>query len=424
VSVRPAVLCYPNGKQYSSAAAPLLAIKSAYHRPCHYHSSTLPSSASLSRSPFHSSSLIHTPTRIRPPFLRSTVSSISSCRPLHTAIPHRAGPVAGPPITSSTPSSSAASTSSSSPPPPPPPPPQLPRRSSPLRRLLLLLLFGSALGTLIWHKLFDLPLNSALREGRLPPLPTSPPPAVDPLAEERLPPLLTEMKHWSRWDRFFFYVRMSLRGVFLVGVWSPVFLLALCMPLQQWLRWIVVPTLERCGAVFIKLGQWAATRPDLFSDECCEELSRLQAAVAPHNPSYTLEACKRSFGAELEIEGYTLKVDNNVLGSGSMGQVQSGSVQTPDGRRISVAIKVLHPGTEERVRTDLCLMYFAAKCINALPWQEELEWVSIPEMSAQFSQFMATHMNLEQEARNMMKFRQHFKQRSVWWFARENLSHE
>ncbi|CAI9760288.1 unnamed protein product [Fraxinus pennsylvanica] len=41
-------------------------------------------------------------------------------------------------------------------------------------------------------------------------------------------------------------------------------------------------TLERAGPAFIKWGQWAAARPDLFPRDLCIELAKLQAAAPEH----------------------------------------------------------------------------------------------------------------------------------------------
>ncbi len=36
----------------------------------------------------------------------------------------------------------------------------------------------------------------------------------------------------------------------------------------------------RAGATFIKLGQWASTRPDIFAPELCAVLSELQVTAS------------------------------------------------------------------------------------------------------------------------------------------------
>ena len=38
---------------------------------------------------------------------------------------------------------------------------------------------------------------------------------------------------------------------------------------------LLVYTIERCGPVYVKLGQWAATRRDLFPQEMCERLAKV-----------------------------------------------------------------------------------------------------------------------------------------------------
>ena len=94
---------------------------------------------------------------------------------------------------------------------------------------------------------------------------------------------------------------------FLDGLWT--FLRALhisviCFPLfitgpmayyrpswrEAWFKRLV-STLESCGPIFVKLGQWASTRRDLFPAELCSELSVLQRETVDATPS--------SFGSTL-----------------------------------------------------------------------------------------------------------------------------
>jgi ABC1 atypical kinase-like domain len=73
---------------------------------------------------------------------------------------------------------------------------------------------------------------------------------------------------------------MMCRAVFLLLLFAPAALLApICVGLgwrrRDWLllvRW----TLERAGPAFIKWGQWAATRPDMFPTDLCDVLASLQ----------------------------------------------------------------------------------------------------------------------------------------------------
>ena len=62
----------------------------------------------------------------------------------------------------------------------------------------------------------------------------------------------------------------------------------------QWMD-LVVWTLERAGPAFIKWGQWAATRPDLFPPDLCRALSRLQTAAPRHSFAQTRRIVESAF---------------------------------------------------------------------------------------------------------------------------------
>ena len=58
---------------------------------------------------------------------------------------------------------------------------------------------------------------------------------------------------------------------------------------------LVVWTLERAGPAFIKWGQWAATRPDMFPQDLCQKLSSLQSGAPQHSFAYTRKAVEAAF---------------------------------------------------------------------------------------------------------------------------------
>lgn len=77
---------------------------------------------------------------------------------------------------------------------------------------------------------------------------------------------------------------------------------------------------------------------------------------------------------------------------------------TPDDKRpprtpgATVAIKVLHPGVEKKIRRDLKIMMFFAKALNALPG---MEWLSFPEEVQVFGEMMLSQVDLRIEANNL-----------------------
>lgn len=79
--------------------------------------------------------------------------------------------------------------------------------------------------------------------------------------------------------------------------------------------------LELAGPIFVKLGQWASTRRDLFPEELCCCLAKLQRRTIAHSWFYTKRSLERAFGPYWKC--IFVKFDNNKepVGSGCCAQV-------------------------------------------------------------------------------------------------------
>ncbi|XP_046526006.1 uncharacterized aarF domain-containing protein kinase 2 isoform X4 [Equus quagga] len=85
-----------------------------------------------------------------------------------------------------------------------------------------------------------------------------------------------------------------------------------------WLRLLLKAT-ETSGPTYIKLGQWASTRRDLFSEAFCTQFSKLHVRVTPHPWTHTEHFLRRAFG---EDWGRVLCFENQEpVGSGCVAQV-------------------------------------------------------------------------------------------------------
>ncbi|KAM6203068.1 putative aarF domain-containing protein kinase 2 [Rhynchocyon petersi] len=62
-----------------------------------------------------------------------------------------------------------------------------------------------------------------------------------------------------------------------------------------WLDLLLKAT-ERSGPTYIKLGQWASTRRDLFSEAFCGVFSSLHVHVRPHQWAHTCRSLQQAFG--------------------------------------------------------------------------------------------------------------------------------
>lgn len=195
-----------------------------------------------------------------------------------------------------------------------------------------------------------------------------------------------------------------------------------------WWYSFLVRQMERAGPSFIKLGQWAASRTDLFPAALCEKMSKLHSNNNPHKFSHTKKVIERAFG--MPMSEIFEEFDEKPIGCGAIAQVYRAKLrpeiltktpaeaeqlvermadQTGDERIVtSVAIKVLHPRVAKTVRRDIAIMSVFANFINMFPG---MEWISLPEEVAAFSGMMTQQLDLRVEANNLDTFQKNFAKR-------------
>lgn len=209
-----------------------------------------------------------------------------------------------------------------------------------------------------------------------------------------------------------------------------------------WWYGFLVSSMERAGAAFIKLGQWAASRTDIFPTEMCRIMSALHSNAPAHSLAVSKKTIERAFGRK--FEDIFDDFEEKPLGVGAIAQVYKAKLK-PDlaisedsdtrpqtmrerarktvdtalkssPQRVPstyVAIKVLHPNIERIVRRDLKIMGFFASIINAIP---TMEWLSFPDEVIQFGEMMRLQLDLRIESANLTMFRKHFRSRTTAWF--------
>ena len=183
-------------------------------------------------------------------------------------------------------------------------------------------------------------------------------------------------------------VRLVARALWLGVLLLPSLLLlgpALLWP-ERWMRLFeeaVMSALRRGGPCLIKLGQWASTRPDVLPLSTCTVLSQLHVEAPMHDNRITTSAIATELGEA--GERWLASVDPTPVGSGCIAQVHR--AVGADGALL--AVKVLHPGVEEVVGSDLCLLRTAAWAVEALVPLPGLRWLALREAVDEFSRFMA-----------------------------------
>lgn len=163
-------------------------------------------------------------------------------------------------------------------------------------------------------------------------------------------------------------------------------------------------TLARAGPAFTKWGQWAATRPDLFPPLLCAALSRLHSSVPAHSYQATQRAVSLAFGAPVH-ELFEL-FEKTPVGSGSIAQVHRAVLRSQDGAPgLEVAVKVRHPGVEQRMRTDFAILGRLASALELLP---AFDGLRVRETLAQFAHVVSAQVRLDCEGRNLLQLRRNF----------------
>lgn len=195
--------------------------------------------------------------------------------------------------------------------------------------------------------------------------------------------------------------------------------------------------LQASGPAFIKLGQWASTRRDLFPNEFCAILSDLHLHCLPHPWKDTERLMEASFGPNWQQT--VCIVDHTPIGSGCVAQVYQGrlyrrgnsfaesarsvsagssrdgsivcdsgtSVASGDSKVVSgvevatasdnivgepVAVKVLHPNIVLRMEQDICLMKYVASWVDTL--YPAVYWVALTECVDEFAIIMEKQVRL------------------------------
>ncbi|XP_021861015.1 ABC1 family protein YPL109C, mitochondrial isoform X2 [Spinacia oleracea] len=204
-----------------------------------------------------------------------------------------------------------------------------------------------------------------------------------------------------------------LRAIYLAIIFSPCILMApftnsLGVEFRKsWLS-ILRRTLEKAGPAFIKWGQWAATRPDLFPQDICTELAHLHSQAPAHSFAFTKKTVEKAFGRKLgEIFE---KFEEEPVASGSIAQVHRAILKFRHPghsmKPMLVAVKVRHPGVGEAIRRDFMIINVFAKISNLIP---TLKWLRLDESLQQFAVFMMSQVDLAREAAHLSRFIYNFR---------------
>jgi len=202
---------------------------------------------------------------------------------------------------------------------------------------------------------------------------------------------------------------------------------------------LALRNVQQSGPVFVKLAQWATTRPDLIRESWCAALKTLQDQTKPHSLEHTHRILNNSFGRNVWSQGFLIEPEP--IGSGCIAQVYRGVAQLPGTRNehnsttrcgpaawsalfrkrmekpkpqvvqtsaaitsIRVAVKVIHPQVRRAVELDLKFLQLIAWTVDRLGF----EGLGVSMALRQFVDFLTAQVDFTLEAKNLRQFRSMF----------------
>ena len=158
--------------------------------------------------------------------------------------------------------------------------------------------------------------------------------------------------------------------------------------------------LEDLGPTYVKLGQVLSTRPDIMPPEFIEELKHLQDRVPP----LSFEDVKQQIEDNLEepLDELFDSFEEKPLAAASIGQAHR--ARTHDGQE--VVVKIQRPSIQEKIRSDLDILYYLARFLEATI--EEVELYTPTAIVREFERAILTELDFLKEAHSLEEFAQNF----------------
>eukprot|EP00122_Pirum_gemmata_P018931 Pgem_evm2s17732 len=232
-------------------------------------------------------------------------------------------------------------------------------------------------------------------------LPTNPPP---PPSEDFDHPFA--FKPW--WWKILFTIQ---RAASLVVTFFPFAMLSCVIIIrpdnkelrETWLNYLV-SSCEAGGCCVQKFAQWLSMRPDLFSEDFVQALSKLRSDAPSHTLEHTKEAIREAFGKE--IEEIFIEFNPVPVASGSIAQVYKAKLR-PEyvvaGHKNDVAVKVRHPSVLAETFVDTSILFNLLNYVGST-----IIGIQIPFEKESFTKALQMQLDLNWEAYNLQRFAHNF----------------
>lgn len=159
--------------------------------------------------------------------------------------------------------------------------------------------------------------------------------------------------------------------------------------------------LEDLGPIYVKFGQALSTRKDLLPDDISDELVKLQDRVPPFANEIARNIIEKELG--MSIDEAFAEFDPTPLASASVAQVHTAVLHTGE----KVIVKVLRPDIEDRIHSDIGLLYELARFAERF-WADARRLRAM-DVVAEFERSTLDELDLVREAANAAKLRRNFE---------------
>ncbi len=182
-------------------------------------------------------------------------------------------------------------------------------------------------------------------------------------------------------------------------------------PVFEYTRWERIRMVaEELGPTFIKLAQVLSNRPDMLPEPLIKEFEKLQDNVPPFEFSRVRTIIKAETGVEIEelFDDFSEKP----LASASIGQVHRARLKTGE----EVVVKIQRPDIRDTIHQDLSILHEAVN--RADRYLKKQGVLNAKDVVRAFERSMLKELDYRNEARNIEKFRDFYKNYKNFYIPR------
>ncbi|NEO40558.1 MAG: AarF/ABC1/UbiB kinase family protein [Moorea sp. SIOASIH] len=162
------------------------------------------------------------------------------------------------------------------------------------------------------------------------------------------------------------------------------------------------------GGFWVKTGQLLALRSDLFPEEVCEQLIRLQFEAIGFPMALVRSTIESELGAPMEK--IFQDFDETPLAAASIGQVHRATLRSKR-KNVPVIVKIQRPNLEEAFKRDLDLIKVIAKLLIAF---NVMSYLRLDEAVSELDKIFKEELDYRYEASNTRKMRKTLKQHKIY----------